>query len=86
MPDRSPSSDRTLILVAEGEPAVRAVVVETLEDEGFEVIETSTADHAAAILQARTDIRVGLPMSRCPGTSTASIWLGSPEHYTRILP
>jgi CheY-like chemotaxis protein len=47
-----------LILVVEDEPAVRAVAVETLEDDGFEVIEAPSADHAATILQARDDIQV----------------------------
>jgi len=67
MPDPSPTSDRMLILVVESEPAVRAVAVEALEDEGFEVIETSTADHAATILQHRDDIRVVFTDVAMPG-------------------
>jgi DNA-binding NtrC family response regulator len=58
MSDPSNLSHRTLILAVEDEPAVRAVAVEALEDDGFEVIEAPSADHAATILQARDDIAV----------------------------
>ncbi len=56
MLDPSTRSDRTLILVVEDEPAVRAVAVEALEEDGFEVIKAASADHAITILQARDDI------------------------------
>jgi FixJ family two-component response regulator len=58
MSDSTVSSDRTLVLVVEDEAAVRAVAVETLEIEGFEVIEAPSADYAVTILQARDDIGV----------------------------
>jgi DNA-binding NtrC family response regulator len=58
MSDPSTLSHRTLILAVEDEPALRAVAVEALEDDGFEVIEAPSADHAATILQARDDIAV----------------------------
>jgi DNA-binding NtrC family response regulator len=58
MSDPSNLSHRTLILAVDDEPAVRAVAVEALEDDGFEVIEAPSADHAATILQARDDIAV----------------------------
>jgi CheY-like chemotaxis protein len=67
MSDRSVSSDRTLILVVEDEPAVRAVAVEFLEDEGFEVVEAPSADYAVTILQARDDIDVVFTDVTMPG-------------------
>jgi CheY-like chemotaxis protein len=67
MSDRSAPSERKLILVVEDEPAVRAVAVETLEDEGFQVIEAPSADYAATILQARDDIRVVFTDVTMPG-------------------
>jgi DNA-binding NtrC family response regulator len=67
MSDPSAPSDGTLILVVEDEPAVRAVVVETLEDEAFQVIEAPSADYAATILQARDDIHVVFTDVTMPG-------------------
>ena len=60
-------SDRTLILVVEDEPAVRAVAVEALEEDGFEAIEAPSADHALTILQARDDIQVVFTDVTMPG-------------------
>jgi CheY-like chemotaxis protein len=65
--DPSNLSHRTLILAVEDEPAVRAVAVEALEDDGFEVIEAPSADHAATILQARDDIAVVFTDVTMPG-------------------
>jgi len=67
MTDPSTLSHRTMILVVEDEPAVRAVAVEFLEDDGFEVIEAPSADHAATILQARDDIAVVFTDVTMPG-------------------
>jgi CheY-like chemotaxis protein len=67
MSDRSVPSERKLILVVEDEPAVRAVVVETLEDEGFQIIEAPSADYAVTILQARDDIHVVFTDVTMPG-------------------
>jgi DNA-binding NtrC family response regulator len=67
MSDRSLPSDRILVLVVEDEPAVRAVAVETLEIEGFKVIEAPSADYAVTILQARDDIRVVFTDVTMPG-------------------
>jgi DNA-binding NtrC family response regulator len=67
MADPSTLSHRTLILVVEDEPAVRAVAVEALEDDGFEVIEAPSADHAMTILQARDDIAVVFTDVTMPG-------------------
>ena len=67
MSDRSLPSYRTLILVVEDDPAVRAVAVETLEIEGFKVIEAPSADYAVTILQARDDIHVVFTDVTMPG-------------------
>ncbi|MBL0406421.1 response regulator [Microvirga aerilata] len=67
MSDLSVPSERKLILVVEDEPAVRAVAVEFLEHEGFEVIEAPTADYAITILQAKDDIGVVFTDVTTPG-------------------
>ena len=46
------------VLVVEDQPLVRAVAVEALEAEGFEVIEAPSADYAVTLLQSRNDIDV----------------------------
>lgn len=68
MSDSSVTSDQILILVVEDEPAVRAVAVEILEVEGFEVIEAPSADYAVTILQARSDVRVVFTDVTMPGS------------------
>jgi DNA-binding NtrC family response regulator len=67
MSDRNLPSDRILVLVVEDEPAVRAVAVETLEIDGFKVIESPSADYAVTILQARDDIHVVFTDVTMPG-------------------
>ena len=67
MSDRSVPYGRKLILVVEDEPAVRAVAVEFLEYEGFEVIEARSADHAVTILRAKNDIGVVFTDVTMPG-------------------
>jgi DNA-binding NtrC family response regulator len=67
MSNRSLPSDRILVLVVEDEPAVRAVAVETLEIDGFKVIEAPSADYAVTILQARDDIHVVFTDVTMPG-------------------
>ena len=61
------SSARLRILVVEADPHVRAVAVDTLEEAGFQVIEAATADNAAIILQARSDISVVPTDAGTPG-------------------
>lgn len=58
MHDADTPTARTLILVVEGEPAVRAMAADMLEEEGFDVIEAAPADYAATILHARRDVGV----------------------------
>ena len=43
----------TMVLVVEDEPLIRMDAADTLEDEGFEVIEAATARAALAILEKR---------------------------------
>jgi len=57
-----------VVLVVEDEPFVREIAVEALEDEGFTVIEASTADHAATILQERDNISAVFTDISLPGT------------------
>jgi len=54
--DTASSAPRPLVLVVEDEPIVRACAVDFLEEDGFDVIETSSADHAATLLRTRDDI------------------------------
>lgn len=56
------------VLVVEDEPLVRAVAVEALEAEGFEVIEAPSADHAVTLLRSRDDIDVVFTDVTMPGT------------------
>jgi CheY-like chemotaxis protein len=58
---------RVVVLVVEDEPLVRALAVDALEDEDFEVIEAPTGDHALCILQSRSDIDVVLTDVDMPG-------------------
>jgi CheY-like chemotaxis protein len=56
------------VLVVEDEPLVRAVAVEALETEGFEVIAAPSADYAVTLLQSRDDIDVVFTDVAMPGT------------------
>jgi CheY-like chemotaxis protein len=56
------------VLVVEDEPLVRAVAVEALEAEGFEVIEAPSADYAVTLLQSRDDVDVVFTDVAMPGT------------------
>jgi CheY-like chemotaxis protein len=55
------------VLVVEDDPFVRAVAVDVLEEEGFEVIEAPSADYAVLVLKGRNDIRVLLTDVTMPG-------------------
>jgi CheY-like chemotaxis protein len=56
------------VLVVEDEPLVRAVAVEALEAEGFEVIEAPSADYAVTLLRSRDGIDVVFTDVAMPGT------------------
>jgi CheY-like chemotaxis protein len=60
--------DRLVVLVVEDEPLVRALTVDALEDEGFEVIEAPTGDQALRVLKARSDVDVVLTDVDMPGS------------------
>lgn len=60
-------SARMCILIVEPDPHVRAMVADVLEQEGFEIIEASSADYAATILQSRSDVRVVVTEAATPG-------------------
>jgi DNA-binding NtrC family response regulator len=62
-----PSTPAPVALVVEDEVLVRMLVVDVLEDEGFEVIEVPTADHAVSVLEQREDIRVVFTDVDMPG-------------------
>ena len=47
---------------------VRAMAVDALEDEGFEVLEAPSADYAVTLLEARRDIGVVFTDITMPGT------------------
>ena len=47
---------RTVVLVVEDEPLVRMLAVDILEDEGFEVVEASTAPAALALLEKQANV------------------------------
>lgn len=65
MPDRN---NVAIVLVVEDEPLQRMDMVDMVERAGFEVVEAQNADHAIAILERRTDIRMVLADIDMPGT------------------
>jgi two-component system, response regulator PdtaR len=54
--DDAAEAAQTVVLLVEDEPLVRMCAAETLEDEGFEVIEAATAPAALKILEKRDDV------------------------------
>jgi two-component system, response regulator PdtaR len=62
-PDTTPA----IVLVVEDEALLRLLVVEILEEAGFEVIEACTADDAVSLLMQRPDIRVVFTDVNMPG-------------------
>lgn len=47
-----------LVLVVEDEPIQRMALVDTLEEDGFQVLEAADAAQAVAILEGRRDVRL----------------------------
>ena len=68
MQNTDTSSPRPLVLVVEDDAFVRAVAVDALEDEGFEIIEAPSADYAAIVLGNREDISLVFTDVAMPGT------------------
>jgi CheY-like chemotaxis protein len=57
----------TVILVVEDEALLRLLLMEVLEEAGFEVIEAGTADDAVLLLAHRPDIRLVFTDVDMPG-------------------
>jgi CheY-like chemotaxis protein len=63
-----PSTSPPLVLVVEDDAFVRAMAVDALEEEGFEVLEAPSADYAVTVLESRSDIGVVFTDITMPGT------------------
>ncbi len=59
---------KTVILIVEDEAIIRMGAVQMLEDAGFTTVESSNADDAMRILEARRDIRAVFTDIIMPGT------------------
>ena len=57
---------RQVVLIVEDEALVRMTAVDMIEEAGFEILEATNADEAILRLEARLDITVVLPISKCP--------------------
>jgi CheY-like chemotaxis protein len=68
MRNSDPVPEVSCILVVEDDAFVRAVAVDALEDNGFQVLEAPSADYAATLLEAREDIGVLFTDVSMPGT------------------
>jgi two-component system, response regulator PdtaR len=55
-----------VVLIVEDEALVRMTAVDMIEEAGFEILEATNADEAILLLEARLDITVVLPISKCP--------------------
>jgi CheY-like chemotaxis protein len=62
------STKAPAILIVEDELLVRIGAARTIEDAGFEVIESGNADEAIRILEGRNDIRVVFTDVHMPGS------------------
>ena len=63
----APSPDQFSILVVEDEVLIRLMVADQLRDDGFSVVEASSADEAITILQSRVPIDLVFTDLRMPG-------------------
>lgn len=59
---------KPVVLVVEDELLIRMNAVMMIEDAGFDVIETGSADDAILLLEARSDIRVVFTDIEMPGS------------------
>jgi two-component system, response regulator PdtaR len=62
-----PAAHRVTILVVEDDVQLRYVVCDTLRHAGFKVIETTSADEAAAFLRAPNDVSLVFSDIHLPG-------------------
>ncbi|KAA3506235.1 response regulator [Agrobacterium vitis] len=56
------------VLVVEDEVLIRMGIVESLQEEGFEVLEASNADDAIAVLNSHSEIRLMFTDINMPGS------------------
>jgi two-component system, response regulator PdtaR len=61
------SHPRPVVLLVDDDPLLRFFASDMLDEEGFEVIETGSADEALTWLEARGDVRVILTDIHMPG-------------------
>ncbi len=61
------TSERRTLLVVDDEPSLRITLAANLEDAGYDVIESPSADAALAVLAARDDIALVVSDIRMPG-------------------
>lgn len=58
---------KLLVVLVEDEPLVRMLAVETLEDEGYQVLEARDADEALALIRSRSGVGVLFTDVNMPG-------------------
>lgn len=63
----SESGGSAIVLIVEDEPLQRLDMIDIAEEAGFEVLEAHDADHAIALLETRTDVRLVLTDIDMPG-------------------
>ncbi|WP_010188017.1 response regulator [Sphingomonas sp. PAMC 26605] len=56
-----------IVLVVEDEPLQRMDMIDMAEEAGFQVLEAHDADHAIALLESRSDVRLVLTDIDMPG-------------------
>ena len=56
-----------VVLVVDDEPLIRALTVDALEEDGFDVLEASTGDYALTVLRKREDISAVVTDVEMPG-------------------
>lgn len=56
-PDTS-NAEKHVVLVIEDEPVLRIEIADMLEDDGFEVVESTSVEEAIHVLETRPDIRI----------------------------
>ena len=59
---------RTVVLIVEDESLLRINAAEMIEEAGFDVVESGSADEAIAILEARPDIHIVFTDIQMPGS------------------
>jgi two-component system, response regulator PdtaR len=62
------SAEPLVVLVVEDDYLLRTFAVQMLEEDGFDVLEAANADHAIAVLEQRSDIRVLFTDIHMPGS------------------